>query len=165
MSHVDWALRESTTEKWVGHIICTKGVFAICTFPGASLSFSYFCKKKKNVRPCVRRKFLNFLFLRVSEKSVFQSSEIFAEITSFFELAKILWKTLEKCLEIISCFWVKKLKAAVSKNPKLTKILEFVPFWTFRKLQKMTFNLNFKNCKKLVPTQKPTQMFGLMQDL
>ncbi len=31
----------------------------------------------------------------------------------------------------------------------------------YKKLQKITLKLNLGNCKKLVPTRKPTRMFGL----
>jgi len=34
-------------------------------------------------------------------------------------------------------------------------------FGTFENYKKMTLNSNFGNRQKLVPTQKPTQMFGL----
>ncbi len=39
-------------------------------------------------------------------------------------------------------------------------------FWKFgnsklsKNYEKMTFNSKFENCKKLVPTRKPTQKFG-----
>jgi len=40
-------------------------------------------------------------------------------------------------------------------------ISKFALFQTFQNLQKMTFNLNFENRKKLIQTQKLTEMFGL----
>jgi len=54
--------------------------------------------------------------------------------------------------------------ANVRMNPFATvrpcirrKFPNFVLFQTFQKLQKMMLKLNFRNCKKLVLTQKPTQ--------
>jgi len=52
------------------------------------------------LRPCVRRKFPNFSFSRVSEMFGFRSSEIFWKKNGIFELAEFSRKTLEKSLEI-----------------------------------------------------------------
>jgi len=51
------------------------------------------------VRPYVRRNFLNFSFLRVSEMFSCQISEIFWK-NGIFELTKFSWKSLEKSSEI-----------------------------------------------------------------
>jgi len=105
------------------------------------------------LRPCVRQKFLIFLFPQVLGNS-------------------------EKSSEIISCFWVKKpvfgskrLEKARKKFRKVPKqgfpnILNFRKFWKLfyfklsENYKKMTLNLNFENREKLVPTRKLTQKFG-----
>ena len=47
----------------------------------------------------------------------------------------------------------KSLETGFSEH---SEILEIVLFQNFRKLQKITLNLNSGNCEKLVLTQKPT---------
>jgi len=99
----------------------------------------------------------------------------FSEITCFFELAKISQKSLEKSLEAISCFWVKKpcfwfkkFKKTLEKVRKqgFPNIWNLEKFWKLfysklsKNYEKMTLNLNLENCEKLVPTRKPTQTFG-----
>ncbi len=88
-------------------------------------------------------------------------------------------KFCKKSSEIISCFWVKKLVFETKKTilgskvwkplfwgwkQLFPKIPNFQKFWNLfysKYYEKMTFNLNFENCEKLVPTWKPTRMFGL----
>ncbi len=107
----------------------------------------------------------------------------FSEITVFFELAKILRKSLER----ISCFFGQKtlflgqktlfldqkvwkkignLCCGVNNShfPKIQNLKKFQNLFyseLSKNYEKMTFNSNFENREKLVPTQKPTQMFGL----
>jgi len=78
--------------------------------------------------------------------------------------------------EIISCFWVKKpcfwgFWGQSSKNRVKNK--GFRTFWIYGKFgicsipnfqkitKKMTLKSNFGNREKLIPTRKPTRMFGL----
>ncbi len=74
-------------------------------------------------------------------------------------------KSLEKSLEIISCFLGQKvqksLETGVLENSEFTKISKFSLFRTFQKLQKWRLTWTSKIAKKLVPTQKLTGMFGL----
>jgi len=55
----------------------------------------------------------------------------------------------------------KSSETEVSEHSEITENLEFVLFQTFRKYKKITLKLNFGNREKLVPTRKPTRMFGL----
>ncbi len=109
------------------------------------------------------------MFLWVSEKFGFRSSEFFWKYPVFSNSQKfgensleiISEISLEISLEIISCFWDKKtcfwgFWGQSSKNRVKNR-----GFWTFQKLRKMTLKLNFGNRKKLVPTWKPTQMISL----
>jgi hypothetical protein len=53
------------------------------------------------------------------------------------------------------------LKQPFPKIPNLQKIQNLFYSELSENYEKMTFNSNYEKCKKLVPTQKPNQMFGL----
>jgi hypothetical protein len=67
-------------------------------------------------------------------------------------LRKFHEKSLEKSLEIISCFWVKKfgksLETGVSEHSEFTEILEIVLFRTFQKLRKNDVKLELRKSQK-----------------
>jgi len=154
-----------------------------CCWAVASLTIEVFLYLfYYRVRPCVRRNFLNFSFLRVSEKFGCQSSEIFwkkLEFSNSQNFREKVWKKVWKFkfgkkfgnyskMYVFEskkpCFWVKKL----DKLRKFWK-LGFPNVRKFRKLlfsklseiyEKMTLNSNFGNREKLILTRKPTQKFG-----
>jgi len=127
------------------------------------------------IRLCVRRKFLNFLFPRVSEKFVFSKFRNFLEITVFFELAKILQKKFgkkygnnflffgQKTLFLGQKVWKKFGKVQKKRFPNIRNLRKFRKLF-YSKLsknyEKMTLNSNFENREKLIPTWKPTRKFG-----
>jgi len=82
--------------------------------------------KSLKLRPCVRQKFPNFLF-REFRKSLFFKIWKFLETTGFFEIAKILRKSLENSSEVISCFgFLKNLFLSQKKPVFWSKSLENV---------------------------------------
>ncbi len=87
----------------------------------------------ERVRPCVRRKFLNFLFSWVSEMFGFWSLEFF-------------WKNPD---------------FSNSQKFRKNKVGNHFLFLGQKNYEKMTLKSNFGNREKLFPTQKPTWMFGL----
>ena len=122
--------------------------------------------------------------MEISELFIFASFGIvgfskfgnFLEISRFFKLAKILRRHFGNNFGNNflfrgkkPCYWVKKTccwgfwdqKHGFPNIPNLQIIWNLFYSELSENYEKMTLKSNFGNCKKLVPTQKPTRMFGL----
>ncbi len=114
------------------------------------------------LRPCVRRKFHNFLFLRFSEKFVYSKFGNCSEISGFFELTKILQKKLGKKFGNNFLFLGQKVRKSLetgfSKHSEFSEFLEIVLFRTFQKLRKNDVKLklqkSWKTCSNLKTDSK-----------
>jgi len=116
------------------------------------------------VRPCERRKFLNFSFSRVSELFGYRSWEFFWKNPFFSEFAKILWKKFgnkfgSKTLDLEAKTGVLCQKQGFLKIPNLQNIQNLFYSEFSKNYEKMMLKLNFYFHEKLVPTQIPTWIF------
>ncbi len=124
--------------------------------------------KVSSIGPCIRGKFLNFLFSRVSEKFIFLNSQKFCKKKICLKFGNNFLFFGSKPLFLSQKVWIK------FGNPCFgVKNSHFQKFWTYKNFGICSF-LNFpkntkkwrstwtsKIAKKLILTQKPTQMFGL----
>ncbi len=115
------------------------------------------------LRACVRRKFLNFSFLQVSEMFGFRSSDFFLKKPNFSNSRKFRENSSEISWEIISCFLSQKPLFLGQKDRKPLFWGQKQGFLNIRNLrkihnlfyselslnyEKMTLKSNFGNCKK-----------------
>ena len=106
--------------------------------------------------------------MEFSELFVFASFRI-VRFSKFRNIRSFRTQNWNSSLEIMSCFWVKKpcfsvfwgQKQGFPNIPNLRKIQKLFYSKLSENYKKMTLKSNFGNLKKLVPTQKLTQMFGL----
>ncbi len=95
-----------------------------------------------------------FCFCKFQKSSFFEVRN-FLEITGFFKLVKFFWKKFGNNFLLLGQKTLflgqnvqKSWETGVSKNSKLTKILEFVLFQTFQKLWKNDDKLELQKLQK-----------------
>ncbi len=113
------------------------------------------------VRPCERRKFLNFSFSRVSELFGYQSWEIFWKNPFFPNSPKFCEKSSEISSGQKPLIWRQKQEFWGQKQgflniPNLQNFQNLFYSEFSKNYEKMALKLNFYFHKKLVPTQIPT---------
>jgi len=96
-----------------------------------------------------------FCFCKFQKSSFFEVRN-FLEITGFFKLVKFFWKKFGNNFLFLGqkTLWFPKI-------PNLPKFWNLFYSKLSKNYEKMMTNSNFKNCKKLIPARKPTQMFSL----
>ncbi len=108
--------------------------------------FKFFFGNNQNFWPCeIFAKKFGKKFGKLSSEKVWILTKILRQLKQFqIKLCKI-WNLMKKILFLSQ----KTLILCQNVQKKVWKSSEIVPFWTFRKLQKMTLNSNSKTDLKL----------------